>query len=204
MRTYCFRKILSVVLIALCSTSISALQPLKGYRGFVDSDNFLGINPGFLTGDGGPSTIYTGFTTSHGYQFNPWLYVGGGAGFVYNLSWKTHGYHYDDAQYIIPVFAEARFDAKWRRFTPYFSIQLGANVNDHGGIYCTPVIGYRFNWGRKSAVNLGFGATIFGRRMSYYEHVPHPDGGITEGPLVHYQGTFAKFTVRLGFEFQLP
>ena len=78
MRTYCFRKILSVVLIALCSTSISALQPLKGYRGFVDSDNFLGINPGFLTGDGGPSTIYTGFTTSHGHQFNPWLYVGGG------------------------------------------------------------------------------------------------------------------------------
>ncbi len=132
------------------------------------------------------------------------MYVGGGAGFVYNLSWKTHGYHYDDAQYIIPVFAEARFDAKWRRFTPYFSIRLGANVNDHGGIYCAPVIGYRFNWGRKSAVNLGFGATIFGRRMSYYEHVPHPDGGITEGPLVHDQGTFAKFTVRLGFEFQLP
>ena len=176
------KRIFTIFLVLIISPLISfARQPDKGYRGFVDWDNMLTIDFGFLSGYGGDSRIISGLTTSHGYQFNNWLYVGGGTGFLYNFNWKKEGYNYDDPRMIIPIFAEGRLDAKWGKFTPYLSTQLGVNVAKHGGIYFSPILGYRFNWGRKTAINLGLGVTLIG--LDYYEW-----------PL-------AKFTVRLGFEF---
>lgn len=149
------------------------------------------------------SRLHTGFTTSHGYQFNSWLYVGGGAGCEYNLSWKDYTNN-GDTRLIIPLFAEARLDGKWGRFTPFFSTRIGANLADHGGIYFSPTVGYRFNWGRRSAINLGIGMTLYGYRASSYEHIMHPEGGITLGPIVHYQAHLVRMAFRLGFEFQAP
>ena len=68
------------LVIIVCSLTSPARQPEKGYRGFVDWDNMLSIDFGFIFGYGGDSRIISGFTTSHGYQFNNWLYVGGGTG----------------------------------------------------------------------------------------------------------------------------
>lgn len=183
-----------------------AVQPERGYRGFIDSNNFLDLNIGFLVGSSGDSYVSTGFTTSHGYQFNDWLYVGGGTGFVYNLNWKDlEATHYNDkSRYVIPIFAEVRLDARWNRFTPYFSAQIGGNVAERGGLYLSPTVGYRFNWGRKSAINFGLGATVYGNTQSYLEHVSLPDGGHTYVTKKSYSGNVVTFTARLGFEFQLP
>lgn len=121
----------------------------------------------------------------------------------YNLSWKD--YHRDETRLFVPIFAEARADAKWGRFTPFLSMRLGANVADHGGIYFSPVIGYRFNWGRRSAINLGIGLTLFGRRYSYPDYDMHPEGGLyPNGNTISYHGTQADMAIRIGFEFQLP
>ncbi len=196
-----------LILIALTAASAAfARQPGRGYRAFIDWNNCLDLDIGFIGGDPGDSRVFTGFTTSHGYQLNGWLYVGGGAGMQINLDWKRYGSNDNQPRFIVPLFAESRIDARWGRFTPYFSVQLGANLADHGGIYFSPVVGYRFNWGRKTAVNFGIGLTLFGRRMPRYEHVPLPGDPDTYMPVVagHYQGHFAKFTARLGFEFQLP
>ena len=198
------KRLLLIITLSLATICTYALQPQRGYRAFIDWNNYLNLNIGFIAGEPGDSKVFTGFTTSHGYQFNSWLYVGGGAGFQYNLDWKKYGNNDGDCRFIIPVFAEARLDTRWHRFTPYFSLQLGANLADHGGIYCSPTVGYRFNWGRKSAINFGLGASIYGRRHSYPGHIVLPGGGITERPETHYQGTDVKFTARLGFEFQLP
>lgn len=197
------KRILFCLIIALSALTLSAVQPQRGYRAFVDWNNFLDLDFGFLAGEPGDSKVFTGLTTGHGYQFNDWLYVGGGTGFMYNLSWKSYNHH-GDLRFVIPVFAEARLDAKWYRFTPYFSLQVGANVANHVGEYICPTVGYRFNWGRKCAINFGLGATILGSRHEYHEHILQPGGGIDLGPLVHYHGTDVKFTARLGFEFQLP
>lgn len=198
------KRLFLILTIALSAVGAWGVQPERGYRGFIDWSNFLDIDFSFLNGHGGSTTIYTGFTTSHGYQFNPWLYVGGGAGFEYNTNWKNDRNNDGESRFIVPVFAEARLDGKWGRFTPFFSAQLGANVADHGGIYFSPTIGYRFNWGCKSAINLGLGATVFGHRYTSPEHIVLPEGGIIEGPDQHYHGTAVKFTARLGFEFRLP
>lgn len=193
-----------LLLPALCLTWLcaSALQPQRGYRGMFESSNYLIINPGFLTGDGGSSTVFAGFATSHGFQFNSWLYAGGGAGFEYNLNWKKHR-NSEHGRWVIPLFAEGRLDARWGRFTPYFSARLGANLADHGGVYFSPTVGYRFNWGRKSAINFSMGMSLYGRRFKSRELILEPGGGITFGPETHYQGHEVHFTVRLGYEFQL-
>lgn len=176
-----------------------ARQPQRGYRGFIDWNNFLEFNFGFLAGDPGDSRFYTGFTTSHGYQFNDWLYVGGGTGFTYNLNYSSNRHENDFTHFVIPVFAEGRLDAKWGRFTPYFSTQLGVNVVNHGGVYLSPMVGYRFNWGRKSAINFGVGMTLFGHRVSYLSYDPIEEN--PNGTLKNNHGTWMKFTARLGFEF---
>lgn len=193
-----------LLLPALCLTWLcaSALQPQRGYRGMFESSNYLIINPGFLTGDGGSSTVFAGFATSHGFQFNSWLYAGGGAGFEYNLNWKKHR-NSEHGRWVIPLFAEGRLDARWDCFTPYFSARLGANLADHGGVYFSPTVGYRFNWGRKSSINFSMGMSLYGRRFTSREHILEPGGGITLGPETHYQGHDVLFTVRLGYDFQL-
>lgn len=129
--------------------------------------------------------------------------MGGGAGYEYNLNWKKY-HHRDESRYVIPVFAEARLDARWNRFTPFFSVRLGANLAEHGGIYFSPTVGYRFNWGRKSAINFGLGVTLYGKWWSYQDYIESPDGGHVLGPETSYRGTVTKFTVSLGYEFQLP
>ena len=206
MMFYIMKHFLIIITIAISSVAAWAVQPVRGYRGFVDSSNFLDINIGFIAGNPGDSHVCTGFTTSHGYQFNRWLYVGGGTGFIYNLNWKSPvlGYHNDKSRYVIPVFAEVRLDARWNRFTPYFSAQIGGNVAERGGIYFSPTVGYRFNWGRKSAINLGLGATIYGNTASYSEHTCLPDGSHIDVEKSRRSGNAVTFTARLGFEFQLP
>ena len=104
---------------------------------------------------------------------------------------------------MIPVFAEVRFDARWNRFIPYFSAQIGANVAERGGMYFSPTVGYRFNWGRKSAINFGVGTTIYGNTCSYLEHTCLPDGGHIDVAKTRHNGNVVSFTARLGFEFQL-
>ena len=175
------RIIIVFLVVIVCPLTLLAKQPERGYRGFVDWDNLLSISFAFISGDGGESRVITGFTTSHGYQFNNWLFVGGGTGFLYNLNWKKGMVNYGDPRMVIPIFAEGRLDAKWGKFTPYFSVQLGGNIAKHGGVYFSPMVGYRFNWGRKTAINLGLGATLVGHNDSEWPST--------------------KFTARLGFEF---
>lgn len=201
-----FKRYLLVLYFLLACASAQAIQPQRGYRGFIDWSGDIEPNVSFLLSDhegGRDSELYMGLSTSHGYQFNNWLYVGGGAGFEYNFGWKSY-YNSGEAHFFVPVFAETRLDAKWGRFTPFLAMRLGANVVEHGGIYFSPTVGYRFNWGRKSAINLSLGMTLFSRRSQYHDHVLHPDGGLVEGPLVTYHPIHVKFAFRLGFEFQLP
>ena len=122
------KRLLLIITLSLATICTYALQPQRGYRTFVDWNNYLDLNIGFIAGEPGDSKVFTGFTTSHGYQFNSWLYVGGGTGFQYNLDWKKYGNNDGDCRFIIPVFAEARLDARWHRFTPYFSLQLGTQI----------------------------------------------------------------------------
>ena len=87
------------------------------------------------------------------------------------------------------------------KVTPFGDIRLGANVAEGAGIYISPTIGYRFNWGRKMGVNLGAGLSLAGYRAEHYE-------GIVTGPdsyEIQYVGTKRHirpyFSFRVGIDF---
>lgn len=64
--------------------------------------------------------------------------------------------------------------SNWGRFTPFAEVRLGYNLTDDGGVYFSPNIGYRFNWGRKTGVNVGVGLTLQGVKTNIYEVTSQP------------------------------
>ncbi len=93
-------------------------SPARGYRGFLDcSLNFGKVKADDLEF----SWDRFGVMTSHGFQFNPHVFLGLGWG----LQFKTDdeaGYLYDA---IFPFFVDARFDLADKRVSPFFDIRSG-------------------------------------------------------------------------------
>lgn len=189
------RKLLSFLFLTLCLICNGG-QPERGYRGFVDCSATFNLDIS-LYGGATDSYVWLGGSTTHGYQFNNWLFIGGGIGYETVLA-------PDDRRpkRIFPVFADARADLKFGKFTPFADMKLGANFTRGAGLYFSPTIGYRFNWGRTTAINFAIGATFFGRRYPVYEHIMAPGGGIIAGEATgSYHGVEIKPTLRLGLEF---
>lgn len=178
-----------------------ALQ--KGYRGFVESENFFVPNLGFLTGDGGSSDFWTGISTTHGYQFNPYLFVGAGMSCVWMLNDNNYNSESEGSKLkYLPLFADIRTDLRFRRFTPFIDLRMGANLLRHGAFSGALTIGYRFNWGRRVSINLALGVNLRGHRYEEYDSGWNPDKGMWSRPSGRYRtGYDAKPVLRLGAEF---
>ncbi len=146
-----------------------ARQPEKGYRGFAEWVSDIKADIAIY---GGPtdSRYYTGVSVSQGYQLNPYLFLGGGVAAVQCVK--------DNEIYAAPVFAQIRTDMKFRKFTPFADVRLGYNFAGYGGIYFSPSVGYRINWGRKIGVNIGVGWSMTGNRRHIDEitTILGPDG----------------------------
>ena len=126
----------------------------RGYRGFVDL--------GYATG-----TYYDGLKnrmevlTSHGYQFNPYIYTGLGAGIHY---------YYGEVDCIwIPIFVNFRADFLNKKITPFLDFKIGYTIgnNDTNGFYLSPTVGYRFGFNSNLALNIGVGYNMQQARIKY-------------------------------------
>ena len=192
------KTIFLLLAVIICARQAGARQPGRGYRGVVEwsssvrSDNFgvVDLHGNLTTQRQG--SFYTGLSTSHGYQINQMFFVGAGLGM--ERCGKLDNW-------IVPLFVDGRVDLKLGKFTPFGDLRLGANMAEGTGIYISPTIGYRFNWGRKTGVNLGAGLTLAGYKAEHYE-------GTVTGPgsyEIHYVGTRrhmrAYFSFRLGLDF---
>lgn len=183
-----------LITVALLSISVCtyARQPQKGYRGFIDWTNDVRSMEGFFTRY---TILYTGLSTSHGYQWNPWLFTGAGL----NLE-----YHHGTGSGIASAFFQGRTDLKFGKFTPFGDVRLGYNFSEDGGVYFSPNIGYRFNWGRKVGVNLGVGITLITYKLPIYEITCEPEADYTycDG---HYIGkklwSSVMFSFKVGIDF---
>lgn len=114
-----------------------------GYRGFVD----LGYTVG--TGVYGEDRIEV--STSHGYQFNPYIYLGLGAG--------VH-YYFGSEIFEIPIFAHVRSEFLKNSISPFVDFKIGYSVFDATGFYMTPSVGCRFAIGEKNGISAGIGYTM--------------------------------------------
>ena len=100
--------------------------PTKGYKGFAD------ISYGFGSGDFSIGDHLSASTT-HGYQINSYIFVGGGLAIDYLL---------DAEDVTIPIYAAARITLPMR-ITPYLETRMGYAANAVDGFYLAETIGVR-------------------------------------------------------------
>ncbi|MBE6322083.1 MAG: hypothetical protein E7073_03555 [Bacteroidales bacterium] len=107
----------------------------KGYRGFVDLGGFVGLDDAF------DSYSAFMFSTSHGYQFCPWIFLGGGFG-VNSYSYSGNAIFTDElgSQFgwspykgtgtFVPFYIDVRVSPIGnKRVTPFFGMKLGYSVS---------------------------------------------------------------------------
>lgn len=150
-----------------------------GYRGFVEMGYAIG------TGDNAEDRLE--ISTSHGYQFNPYLFLGGGVGFHYYTN-------ADEA--MLPFFVDFRANFIRGSVTPYAGVKLGYSAllgdifGSSGGLYFSPSIGVRFSIDSDKAINVSLGYSL--QRLNndaYYDDY-------------YYDGfTMNALHLKVGFEF---
>ena len=126
-----------------------------GYRGYAD----LGYTIGVGDYDFGRFEI----STTHGYQVNPYFFVGGGVGFHFMSEYKTKGMEIAlderDSKVSIPLFADFRGTFSKRKFAPFVDLKLGYFVTNNDGFYGNISAGCRMAIKGKQAISLSVGYT---------------------------------------------
>ncbi|MDE7409990.1 MAG: hypothetical protein K2N09_08200 [Muribaculaceae bacterium] len=189
----------AIVLTALYGFS---RQPERGYRGFVEwSNRYHHTNTYWNNIHLNYSEFYTGISTSHGYQFNPWLFVGAGIDYEVNHKDIRHLYF---SNYTLSLFVQGRTDLKFGSFTPFADVRIGYNANssEDGNLYFSPSIGYRFDLGRKVGLNVGIGYTLDRSRYEDYFEATTPEGWQIWVPTgIYHPYNKSYFSFRIGIDF---
>lgn len=173
--------------------------PQKGYRGFVDGQAT------FASGKYGFSRY--GVSTTHGYQFRPWLFAG--LGYEYYLfkdqmdkKYSTH-----------TIFGDVRVDFMKSSIDPFLDLRVGYNTGKNMGLMVSPSIGLRIALGKNTplALNVGMGYSFQHlRHVYYYDNLNNNKGpfyvidgkGDHNTTIIDMDGqTSGGFTVRVGIEF---
>lgn len=123
------------------------------YRGFVDAGYTIGVGDY----DFGRFEI----STSHGYQFNPYVFLGVGAAIHFMPEYNTKGMDIAldsrDSKTDIPVFANAKFNFSKAKVAPFIDGKVGYYVTNNGGLYYNVSAGCRIAINNKQAVNVSVG-----------------------------------------------
>ncbi|MDE6794656.1 MAG: hypothetical protein K2J63_05055 [Muribaculaceae bacterium] len=187
------RLITTIILLTSLLTGI-AKEPEKGYRGFIDLESSVTSVRWYP--DYRESLWVWGLSTSHGYQFNPKVFVGLGAMWEACTSYGNP---------VTPVYAHTRFNPGWRNIPVYGDLRVGYTFGDDTGIYISPAIGYRISGKRKAGLNISVGVTLQGYSKDKYRSIQYNDpvyGPTTElFPDGKSHTLHALFSLRLGVDF---
>lgn len=160
------QKTIITPIILLCSLAAFSSELQKGYRGFVDFNTDLAF-PKTSWGDT-QTDAYYGISTSHGYQLNPHLFIGGGLETELFNEGHTQG-----MQLQIPYFIHGRTDWAIEKGSLYADIRIGSIINGVNRFYLSPTVGYSFRLGNGSDMYIGAGMNLRGFGM-YYNKGLHP------------------------------
>lgn len=121
----------------------------SGYRGFIDTGGAVGV------GDYGDPVF--SFSTSHGYQFGPYFFIGAGLGVDYHFDWETA---------FMPIFADLRGYFINGKVTPFIGAKAGYSPLKNGeGTYFNPNIGASFFVSDDIALNITVGYNLQHTKM---------------------------------------
>ncbi len=152
------KKISFFLFALLCMTQSMSAQNVSGqcYRGFADAGYTFGIGDY----DFGRFEI----NTSHGYQINPYIFLGAGVGLHFMSKYETPNMTIAldtrESKVDIPLFANARVNFMRNKFCPFIDIKGGTYVTNSGGLYVNASAGLRIATNEKQAVNISVGYTV--------------------------------------------
>lgn len=151
----------------------------KGYKGMFDIGYGLGV--GDLEG-----TNRVGFATTHGYQFNPYVFTGVGLGL---------NYYHEVESINIPIFANVRATMPIKSIAPFFDFRIGYSAGDVSGLYLSPSVGIRAAIGNKAGLTFSLGYEV--QKCETYNI------GYSGGYYYDYYdtGNAGAVTFRLGIDF---
>lgn len=155
--------------------SIIQTNSLKthGYRGFVDG--------GFTIGD----DFIIEANTSHGFQVNPYFYVGGGLGMhIYAIEGVVN----------LPIFANIRANFLNKKASPFVDFKLGASIVGASGLYTALAVGCKIN---RFDVSLGYTVQLTEMYNQIY-HNSYYGGYYT---YEYYTGNVGGLSIKVGMEF---
>lgn len=150
------KKLFVSLAVLLTSQMMLAQNTSEGcYRGFVDG--------GYTIGVGDYEFGRFEINTSHGYQINPFFFVGGGLGLHFMPEYKTKGmdipHDQRESKVDIPIFANLRANFSKGKIVPFVDGKAGTYVTNNGGLYLNLSAGCRFAVNEKQAVNVSVGYT---------------------------------------------
>lgn len=162
------KKTILSFLLLLCAFGVKAQNEAGNcYRGFVDAGYTIGVGDY----DFGRFEV----NTSHGYQINPYIFIGGGMGLHFMQSYKASGtsdipLDIRDSKVDIPVFANVRGTFMKSRFAPFIDAKAGTFINNNGGQYINASIGLRISVNKKQAVDIMVGYTMEKLEFETFSH----------------------------------
>ena len=129
----------------------------RGYKGFI------GFGAQYWNVDESSASLFT----SHGYQFNSHIFLGGGIAYLKNI-FEIFGDERDELDYVLPVYAHFRYNLLSKRFSPFIEVKEGYSLAGITGVYAEVSSGLRIGVGRKGqAVNVALGGIALGAKGEY-------------------------------------
>ena len=153
------KKVIIAIILAITSFCAQA-QTLEGnrYKGALD---FM-ISPG---NDGvfyKFNTFSFGLLNTHGYQINPYVFVGVGIGIQYHCMKNFEN------SISVPIYSNVRFNFTQSKTSPYFDLKGGYSIYEIEGLYLSPSFGLRFGLNNNMAANLQVGYSA--QRFNYIDY----------------------------------
>ena len=116
----------------------------KGYHGNIELG--YSLNPNNPT----VSVNWTEINTIHGYQFNPYVFVGGGIGLHFLSELKSGNidgipYWKRDASTEVPVFADVKLTFLKKKIYPFIDLRIGKYLTNDSGLYESIGLGCNFS-----------------------------------------------------------
>lgn len=193
-------KKLFVLLTTLCVSLSTFAQNSSGgcYRGFFDC--------GYSAGLGGNLNYGFGrfeINTAHGFQINPFVFVGGGCGLHFMPKFETSDAEIPleirESSVDIPVFGNVRGNFGRGKIVPFADAKLGTYLNNNGGLYYNLSAGCRFAVNEKQAVNFSVGYTSSSLEFQHF------GGFVSLYSMDYYRVpkvcTADAITIKIGYEF---
>ena len=170
---------------------------ISGYRGFIDL--------GYTKGTGKYSVLdRVEISTSHGYQFNPYIFLGIGSGIHYYESIYTYNENGEETSLdalIVPIFADFRCNFTEGHVVPYFGLKAGYSIDvddkfNDMGFYANPSFGLKVMVNASMAVNFNLGYTVQATKNYIENYTDNGDFTTTKEST-----NLGGLNFRVGFEF---